>query len=164
MRILGIDPGLATTGYGIVEVNEKGMDSLVYGGIRASSSAEFTEKLLTIHQKITQVVLQYHPDFCAVENIFYHQNKKTAIIMGHARAVAILAAAQHTVPVFEYMPREVKMSIVGVGDASKSQVQAMVKNLLRMTETPHPDDAADALAVAICHYHRLKFKRLTAQV
>jgi crossover junction endodeoxyribonuclease RuvC len=160
LRILGIDPGLSSTGYGVVEVEEDGLSCLTFGGFRAAHSASFSDKLLAIHQKIEKVIQQFHPDFCAIENIYYHQNKKTAIIMGHARAVAMLAVAQNRIEVSEYSPREIKMSIVGFGAASKIQVQAMVKNLLKLDSPPQPDDAADALAVALCHFHRLKSKQI----
>jgi len=161
LRILGIDPGLGTTGYGIVEKKGNELQLITYGGISKSPSADFTTNLLAIYQKINQIVNEFQPQYCAVENIFYHQNKKTAIIMGHVRGVAMLAAAQNQLPVFEYSPREVKLSIVGLGAASKPQVQAMVKNILHMSEVPRPEDAADALAVAICHYHRSKIFSLS---
>ncbi len=116
--------------------------------------------MLEIFEGIQEVIAQFRPDACAVEDVFYHQNKKTAIIMGHARAVAMLAAIQSGIPVFEYSPREIKMSIVGNGAASKEQVQAMVKNLLHLEVKPRPDDAADALAVALCHFHRTRFRQM----
>ena len=156
MRILGIDPGLGTTGYGIVEKAENELLLITYGGISKSPVADFSTNLLAIYQKLHQIINEFHPQCCAVENIFYHQNKKTAIIMGHVRGVAMLAAAQNQLPVFEYSPKEVKLSITGLGAASKPQVQAMVKNILHMSEVPHPEDAADALAVAVCHHHRSK--------
>lgn len=161
MRILGIDPGISTTGYGIIEVSGKNLKCLAYGGIHAPAKAAFTQKLNSIYQKISEVIQQFQPDFCAVEDIFYHRNKKTAIVMGHARAVAMLAATRQNIPVFEYSPREVKMSIVGYGAASKTQVQAMVKNILKMEELAQPTDASDALAVSLCHFHRMKFNQLT---
>jgi len=161
LRILGIDPGISTTGYGIIEVSGKNLKCLAYGGIHAPAKAAFTQKLDSIYQKISEVIQQFQPDFCAVEDIFYHQNKKTAIVMGHARGVVMLAATRKNIPVFEYSPREVKMSIVGYGAASKTQVQAMVKNILKMEELAKPIDASDALAVSLCHYHRMKFHQLT---
>jgi crossover junction endodeoxyribonuclease RuvC len=161
LRILGVDPGLSCTGYGIVEINGSSLKNLIFGGIRTSPANSFPEKLLNIYTKINQVILEYQPDFCAIESVFYHQNKKTAIIMGHARGIVLLAAAQNGITVFEYSPREIKMSIVGMGAASKLQVQAMVKTILHLAEPPHPDDASDALAVALCHHHRMKFRQLT---
>jgi len=160
LRILGIDPGLSTTGYGVIDESEQVLDVVTFGGIKKSPKASFTENLLAIYQNINQIIMEYRPDGCAIENIFYHQNKKTAIIMGHVRGVAMVAAAERGLPVHEYSPKEVKLSIVGMGGASKQQVQAMVKTLLKMNEIPQPEDAADALAVAICHYHRLKFKKI----
>jgi crossover junction endodeoxyribonuclease RuvC len=160
LRILGIDPGLGITGYGIIDQNQQKLDVVTFGGITKSPEASFTENLLAIYRNIHQIIMAYQPDGCAIENIFYHQNKKTAIVMGHVRGVAMVAAAAQGLPVHEYSPREVKLSIVGMGGASKSQVQAMVKTILNMSEIPQPEDAADALAVAICHYHRLKFKRI----
>jgi crossover junction endodeoxyribonuclease RuvC len=159
---LGIDPGLGTTGYGIIDENDRVLDVVTYGGIEKSPQASFTENLFAIYRNINQIIMEYQPDGCAIENIFYHQNKKTAIIMGHVRGVAMVAAAEKGLPVYEYSPKEVKLSIVGLGGASKLQVQAMVKTILKMKETPQPEDAADALAVAICHYHRLKFKNILA--
>jgi crossover junction endodeoxyribonuclease RuvC len=160
LRILGVDPGLSTTGYGIIEVTPNGLTCLNYGCIHPSSKMSFSEKLLKIYQNIEQVILKFQPDYCAVENIYYHQNKKTAIIMGHVRAVALLAAARMEVPVFEFSPREVKLAIVGFGGASKPQVQAMVQKILAMQIKPSPEDAADALAIAVCLYHRLKFQNM----
>lgn len=157
MKILGIDPGLSTTGYGLIDTEGGKLKFITYGGVNKSKKADFANNLLFIYAKLDEIIKSYHPDNCAIENIFYHENKKTAIIMGHARGVAILASAQNQIPVFEYSPREVKLSIVGSGGASKVQVQAMVKNILNMKEIPHPEDAADALAVALCHFHRLKF-------
>lgn len=161
MRILGIDPGLGTTGYGIIDQTDKTLHVVTYGGIRKSPKASFTENLLKIYKKINQIIIEFQPDGCAIENIFYHQNKKTAIIMGHVRGVAMVAAAEQKLPVHEYSPKEVKLSIVGFGAASKLQIQAMVKTILHMDQVPQPEDAADALAVAICHYHRLKLERMT---
>jgi crossover junction endodeoxyribonuclease RuvC len=157
---LGIDPGLGMTGFGIVEKLEDELNVVTFGGIEKNKSLKFSDNLLSIYQKISEIVEQYQPDSCAVENIFYHQNKKTAIIMGHVRGVAMIAAAGGKIPVHEYSPKEVKLSIVGHGAGSKQQVQAMVKNILGMKILPEPEDAADALAVAICHIHRMKMNQL----
>ncbi len=160
MKILGIDPGLSNTGYGVIDTSGSNPRFMTYGVIKKVPKASFPESLLSIYQEIKHIVTAYQPDACAVENIFYHQNKKTAIIMGHVRGVAIVAAAANRIPVFEYSPREIKLSIVGQGGASKPQVQSMVKNILQMQEIPHPEDASDALAVAVCHFHRMKMARL----
>lgn len=159
MRVLGIDPGLSMTGYGVVEEQDNSLHHIVYGGIRKAARVSFSESLLSIYEKISEIVTVYTPDACAIEDIFYHLNKKTAIIMGHVRGVAIVAAAAQKIPVFEYSPREIKLSTVGMGAASKPQVQSMVRNILGMDEIPHPEDAADALAVAICHFHRQKMSK-----
>ena len=164
MRILGIDPGLGITGYGIIEKVGDNLKVLSFGGIEKNKSLSFSENLLSIYQNIQKIVNEFKPDDCAIENIFYHQNKKTAIIMGHVRGVAMIAAAGGNMPVYEYSPKEVKLSIVGHGGASKLQVQSMVKNILNMNMIPEPEDAADALAVAICHIHRMKFIQLTRNI
>ncbi|MBN2365830.1 MAG: crossover junction endodeoxyribonuclease RuvC [Calditrichaeota bacterium] len=158
MKILGIDPGLSITGYGVIDTTGNNPHFLTYGVIKKNPKASFPENLLSIYQEIKNIVSSCQPDACAIENIFYHQNKKTAIIMGHVRGVAIVAAAERKIPVFEYSPREIKLSIVGQGGASKTQVQSMIKNILQMKEIPFSEDASDALAVAVCHFHRLKMR------
>ncbi len=156
MIILGVDPGVSVTGYGIIEVEGNRATCIDYGGISTRGRKTLSEKLEKIYNKLSQVIQTYQPQYCAVENIFYHENVRTAIVMGHARGVVMLAAQKQSVPVYEYSPREVKMSIVGFGAASKKQVSAMVKNLLKLEKEPRPIDAADALAVALCHHHRIK--------
>ena len=159
--ILGIDPGLSITGYGVIEVVKNRAVSLGYGGIyNRGKSQNIAEKLKNIYDGIHKVVETYRPAHCAIEDVFYHENVNTAIVMGHARGVAMLAAKQADIEVYEYSAREVKMSTAGSGAASKQQVQAMVKNLLRLSDLPKPQDAADALAVALCHYHRIKFRMI----
>ncbi|HQU72940.1 MAG TPA: crossover junction endodeoxyribonuclease RuvC [Calditrichia bacterium] len=159
--ILGIDPGLSITGYGLICVERGRASSLAYGGIRSpGKTATLPEKLVRIYQELSAVIAEYHPQYCAIEEVFYHENVNTAIVMGHARGVAMLAASQAGIEVAEYAAREVKMSTVGSGAASKQQVQAMVTRLLGLPEPPKPQDAADALAVALCHFHRLKFQRM----
>lgn len=164
MRILGVDPGISATGYGIIEVKDRRIITLGFGAVRnKDKSAGLAERLQNIHEGILRVIDEYQPQECGIEEVFYHENVRTAIVMGHARGVAMVAAKQRGLEVFEYAAREIKMSTAGSGAASKQQVQAMVKNLLRLTELPRPQDAADALAVALCHYHRLKFQRLTTR-
>ncbi len=161
MIILGIDPGLSVTGYGVIEVVNQKTRCVDFGGIyNRGKKKGIAEKLGTIYEGIYKVVQTHQPDQCAIEDIFYYENVNTAIVMGHARGVAMLAAQQANVEVFEYTAREIKMSTVGFGAAAKQQVQAMVKNLLKLPELPRPQDAADALAVALCHYHRIKFRAL----
>lgn len=165
MIILGIDPGISVTGFGVIEVVNQKTRCLDFGGIyNRGKKKKIAEKLGKIYEGIHNVVQTHQPDHCAIEDIFYHENVNTAIVMGHARGVAMLAAQQAGVEVFEYTAREVKMSTVGFGAAAKQQVQAMVKNLLKLPELPRPQDAADALAVALCHYHRVKFQALKTSV
>lgn len=161
MIILGIDPGLSVTGYGVIRVERNKTRCCGYGGIYNRGKAkQLAEKLEKIYNGIREVIETHQPDHCAIEDIFYHENVNTAIVMGHARGVAMLAAQQTGIAVYEYAAREIKMSTVGSGAASKQQVQAMVKNLLAIHELPRPQDAADALAVALCHYHRMKFRNI----
>jgi len=156
MIILGIDPGVSVTGYGVIEVDGNCARCIDYGSISTRGQKQLSLRLEIIFDGLNRVIETYQPQFCAIENIFYSDNVKTAIVMGHARGVAMLAAQKHSVRVYEYSPREVKMSIAGMGAASKKQVSAMVKTILQLKEEPHPIDAADALAVALCHHHRIK--------
>lgn len=152
---------MSITGYGVIEIANHKAYCRDYGGIyNREKSKPIAEKLLKIYNEICSVVDAFKPQHCAIENVFYHENVNTAIVMGHARGVAMLAAQQAGVPVFEYAAREIKMSTVGSGAASKQQVQAMIKNLLGIPDLPRPQDAADALAVALCHYHRMKFRAI----
>lgn len=161
MIILGIDPGLSITGYGVIEIVNNRPQCVAYGGIyNRGKDLPIAQKLQKIYEGVEEVVKTHQPDHCAIEDIFYHENVNTAIVMGHARGVAMLAAQQSNVNIFEYTAREVKMSTVGFGAAAKQQVQAMVKNLLGLPKPPTPQDAADALAVAICHFNRVKFLSL----
>ena len=155
-RILGIDPGVNVTGYGIIEIKEKGKPNLIgYGHIKTNSRKSLSERIHNIYESLKEVISEYQPDFVAVEDLFYSENVKTAIVMGHARGAAIIAATTHKIPVSEFSPREVKMSVVGNGAAAKSQVQYMVRNILSIKDVIEPDDASDALAVALCKWHRL---------
>lgn len=161
LRILGIDPGVNTTGYGIINVTEKGNPELLgFGHIRTNAKQHLAERLQKIFVALQEVIRTYHPDFVAIEDLFYSENVKTAIVMGHARGAAIIAATNSNLPVSEFTPREVKMSVVGNGAAAKSQVQFMVKNLLSYKDPIEPDDASDALAVALCKWHRLQMDEL----
>jgi len=155
MRILGIDPGLVATGYGIVAADEQyRLDCLAAGVIRPDSMT-MTVRLLHIHEKLTELLHEFIPDALAMEDLYTtYSHPKTAILMGHARGVVFLAAAQRGVPVINYAPTELKRAITGHGRASKDQVQAMVLRLLRLPEKPIPDHISDALALAICHAYR----------
>ncbi len=154
MRILGIDPGSESTGYGIIESDGSRHTAVTFGAIRSNASRPFHERLLKIHSGLKDLLAREKVDAVAIEEVFYSANVQSALRLGHARGVALLAAAEAGVPVFEYSPLEIKSGIVGYGRAEKTQVQEMVRFLLRLECVPSPDDAADALAVAICHSHR----------
>lgn len=155
--IMGVDPGSSVTGYGLVKTQPGNEISLLdYGTIKTDSGFQPEEKLKKIYDGLVKVLRKSSPDEFAIEEAFYSKNAKTAMVMGQVRGVAILAAAQAQIPVAEYSPREIKQSIVGSGNASKSQVQFMVKNLLGLKKIPEPEDAADALAVALCHAQKIK--------
>jgi len=154
-KILGIDPGLNITGYGIVEIAEDDTPQLfTYGHIRTSAKKSLPERIFEIFSQLNGLVIEHHPRIMAIEDVFYAENVKTAIVMGHARGAAMVAAMANKVQVREYAAREVKMSVVGNGAASKSQVKFMVQQLLNVRQKIQPDDASDALAVALCHWHR----------
>lgn len=154
MRILGIDPGSETTGYGLIESDGLRHSSILFGAIRTSARRPFHERLLQIYTRLMEILSHQEIHAVAIEGVFHSANVQSALKLGHARGVALLVAAQQGLPVFEYSPLEIKSAIVGYGRAEKKQVQMMVRLLLDLPETPTPDDAADALAVAICHSHR----------
>ena len=153
MRIFGIDPGADRTGYGCVDTDGSRHRIVVCGAIAASSSAAFPDKLLQIHRRLAELLRECVPEAVAIENLFYAVNVRSALKLGHARGVAMLAAVEAGVPVVEYTPAEIKRAVVGYGRAEKPQVQQMVKLMLGLPTVPAPHDAADALAVAICHAH-----------
>lgn len=155
-RILGIDPGLNTTGYGIIDIRSNKPILIKYGHIRTKPKQLLAERLYVIFHALDLIISEYKPDRVAIEDIFYAENVKTAIVMGHARGAAIVAAMKNDASVREYTAREVKMSVVGNGAASKTQVNFMVSNILHVKEKITPEDASDALAVALCQMHRLK--------
>lgn len=154
MRILGVDPGSGSTGYGLIETDGSSLRVVLYGAIRTNTRLPFHERLLKIHKDLTEVLLYQKADLMAIEEVFYATNVQSALRLGQARGVALLVAAQQRLPVSEYSPLEIKNAVVGYGRAEKSQIQMMVKLLLGLDEIPSPDDASDALAVAICHAHR----------
>ena len=155
MIILGVDPGTLATGYGVIAAPAGGRVELVAcGAIRNGGDQAMPERLKRIYASLAEVIAQYRPDEFAVETAFYGKNAQSALKLGQARGVAMLAAVNADIPVCEYSPREVKKAIVGNGSASKEQVQYMVKTLLMLKEPPRPLDVSDALAVAICHLQR----------
>ena len=151
-RVLGIDPGSHVTGYGVVDVVGYGLGCVEYGEIKPAKGVALSSCLQTICSGIQEVILRTEPAALAIENIFYGKNIRSLIKQGHVRGVAILAGAESGVPVYEYSPLEIKKAVVGYGRAEKGQVQMMVRAILKLSELP-PPDAADALAVAICHIH-----------
>ncbi|MBD3225692.1 MAG: crossover junction endodeoxyribonuclease RuvC [Caldithrix sp.] len=152
---MGIDPGLNITGYGLINISDSDNPQLSgHGYIRTNSRQSLADRLKKIYSELFTLIQYNKPDIVAIENIFYAENVKTAIVMGHARGAAIVAAVNNEIDVKEYSPREIKMSVVGNGAAGKMQVRYMVANLLGIREEIEPDDASDALAVALCHWHR----------
>lgn len=161
MRVCGIDCGTETTGYGIVEWDDRIADSghaprlvsLGFGGICPPKKAALPQRLAFVHGELTALLAQFHPDIVSIEEVFYSVNAKSALKLGHVRGVALLAAASAGIPVAEYAPLTIKATVTGYGLAAKEQVQFMVARLLTLAQLPEPTDAADALAIAICHIH-----------
>jgi crossover junction endodeoxyribonuclease RuvC len=154
LTVLGIDPGTLATGYGIVEMRRGSLRLVTAGSIKNRAERPMPARLKLIHDSIREVIHRYRPDEVAVETAFYGKNAQSALKLGQARGVALLAAVSEALPLAEYSPREVKKAVVGKGTASKQQVQYMVISMLRTQEIPAGFDATDALAVAICHTHR----------
>lgn len=158
MLILGIDPGIAIVGYSIVECKGNKFKAIDYGCIRTNSDLLFPERIKIIYDSLTEIIKEYRPSDLAIEELFFNKNVKTAIKVGQARGVEILAAVNENLGIYEYTPLQIKQAVVGYGRADKNQVQEMVKMLLNLDKKPKPDDVADALAVAICHGASIKFK------
>ncbi len=156
MRILGVDPGTQVCGYGVIETNGADARALDYGVAKARG-ASLPARLKVVYDGLQEVIERHRPDVVAVEGAFYQKDVRAAIKIGEARGVALLAAAQQGIEVVEYAPAEVKKAVTGNGNASKPQVQQMVRVILRLPEVPSPADAADALAIAVCHFHRLPY-------
>lgn len=163
MLVLGIDPGLAITGYGLVKGEDDHLTLMDYGVITTASDLPSPQRLKEIYERLTAIVQERKPEVAAVEKLFFAKNVRTAFSVGQARGVALLAIANARVRVYEYTPLEVKQAVVGYGRATKDQVQQMVKMLLRLDIVPQPDDAADAIAVAICHLHSARMKAMLAE-
>jgi crossover junction endodeoxyribonuclease RuvC len=155
VKIFGIDPGSERTGYGCVESDGSRHRLIMSGAVSSSARTPFPEKLLKIHTALAVLLAECRPDCVAIENLFHATNARSALKLGHARGVAMLAAVEAGLPVAEYTPAEIKRAVVGYGRAEKHQVQQMVKLLLGLAVLPSPHDAADALAVAICHSHAM---------
>lgn len=153
MRIIGIDPGYAIMGYGIVDYKGSRFTPVVYGSITTEAHTPNEERLMTLFDELSGIIEEYRPDEASIEELFYNTNATTAIMVGEARGTALLACAKAGVSISEYTPLQIKSALTGYGRADKKQVQAMVKMILGLSEVPKPDDTADALAAAICHAH-----------
>jgi len=153
--ILGIDPGTRITGYGVIERGSSGVKLIAYGEIKVGRGGALSECLKTIYSRLLEIIEGYSPSVISLEDIFYGKNVKSLIKQGHARGAIILLAAHNDIPVYEYSPLEVKKAVVGYGRAEKRQVQYMVKSMFKLSDVP-PPDAADALAIAVCHSNFLK--------
>jgi crossover junction endodeoxyribonuclease RuvC len=163
MKILGIDPGTVVMGYGTIE-SENGELALVdFGAIKVSEKSQIGERLNRLYHELLKVIQRHKPDAIAVEQPFVAKNVRTALAIGRAQAIAILAAAEKNVPAFEYTPAQIKQRVANYGASSKEQVQEMVRLLLGLEEAPQPNDAADALAVAICHAEEIHLRDLVTQ-
>lgn len=160
MRILGIDPGLAIVGYSLLDVVGNRIQLLEYGCITTASTEAFPKRLNVIYEELGNIINQYQPEELAIEELFFYRNVTTAIKVGQARGVCVLAGTQNNLQVYEYTPMQIKLSVTGYGHADKKQVQESVQMLLKLSEIPKPDDAADAIAVAMCHGLSLRNKAL----
>lgn len=160
MIILGIDPGYAIVGIGLIEYKGNKFRVLEYNSITTPAGMPTVERLKKIYTEITSYLIKYDPDAIAIGELFFNSNQKTAINVAQARGVLLVACANANIPVYEYTPLQVKQAVTGYGRAEKKQIQQMVKTLLNLNAIPQPDDAADALAIAICHAHSNKMNKL----
>lgn len=151
MRILGIDPGIGRTGWGIIDKTKNTPLPIAYGCFETASTLPVPNRLLLIHQKMSSLLLEYNPDAVAIEELFFNTNAKTAFAVGQARGVILLSAAEQNKPIAIYTPLQVKIAVAGYGRAEKEQIGKMVKQLLKLDTAPAPDDTADALAIALTH-------------
>ncbi|NLO49159.1 MAG: crossover junction endodeoxyribonuclease RuvC [Clostridiales bacterium] len=151
MVVLGLDPGIATVGFGLIDIKDTVPTAIRYGVIKTSAGLPLSARLAAIYEDVNSLIRQFKPDVVTVEELFFNTNLKTGISVAHGRGVLLLAAYENGIPVHEYTPLQVKQSVVGYGRADKKQVMEMVKRLLKLEKIPRPDDAADALAIALCH-------------
>jgi crossover junction endodeoxyribonuclease RuvC len=164
LRILGIDPGIAIVGFGFIDKKGSKLVPVQYGSIQTEANTEPALRLKQIYDAVVQLLDKYSPDAVAIEKLFFNRNVTTALTVGQARGVMILAAVQRGLEIVEYTPLQVKQAIVGYGKAEKHQVQEMVKMFLHLWEIPKPDDVADALAVAVCHAHSSSLQQKLKEV
>jgi len=151
MRVLGIDPGLATIGFGVVETGRREPVHIRHGVIRTPAGEPLARRLLTIYEDFSELLEAFQPDALAIEELFFNKNVNTGLPVAHSRGVMMMTAQRHGLPIAEYSPQRVKVAVTGYGNAEKKQMMEMVRVLLRLSHMPRPDDAADALAVAVCH-------------
>lgn len=158
MRIIGIDPGYAIVGFGVIEYNKASFKAIQYGAVTTPADMDFNSRLKVIYDDVSYILDSLKPEYLAIERLYFTTNQKTAIDVAEARGVILLAARQREIPIFEYTPLQVKQSVTGYGKAIKKQVQEMTKRILNLPEIPKPDDTADALAIAVCHAHSYNSK------
>ena len=160
MLVIGLDPGLATTGYGLVAGDGQRLEAVAFGVLRTPANAPVSARLVMLQDGLAALLAQYRPTVAAVEELFFSANAQTAMLVGQARGVLLVTAAQAGLEIVEYTPMQVKQAVTGYGGAEKGQIQQMVRVLLGLEELPRPDDAADALAVAICQHHSARLGAL----
>jgi len=160
MRILGIDPGLTTTGFGIIEINNEVLSLIDFGIIKPKKTDKLERRLLTIFNDMSEIINKYNPTIVSIEEVFYGKNVKSALLLGQARGAAMLSAASSRVMIFEYSAKKIKQSVTGNGNASKDQVKFMVGSILNIKNLNISSDASDALAIALCHYQQFKIDEL----
>lgn len=161
LRVLGIDPGYAIVGYGVIDYEKNKFYPLEFGAVTTDAHTDFQERLKEVFVQIDDIIKRIKPEALAIEKLFFTTNQKTVIQVAQARGVILLAASLNGIPVYEYTPLQIKQSVTGYGKAIKTQVQEMTKNILRLQKVPKPDDTADALAVAICHCYSYRSKLFT---
>ena len=162
-RILGIDPGIVTTGYGVIESREDEVTLIDFGALNSPTRSPIGERLSYLYGKLLEVITRYQPDAMAVEQPFMAKNARSALAIGRAQAIAILAAANQGIPTYEYTPAQIKQQVADYGASSKEQIQEMVRLQLGLSQTPQPSDAADALAIALCHLYKAHLDSLLAR-
>ena len=153
MRILGIDPGYAILGWGVVDYEGNHFKVIAYDSIITDKDTPMPERLKSLYNGLSEIISKYRPEVASIEELYFNNNAKTAILVGEARGVAVLACADENIQINEYTPLQIKQALVGYGRAEKKQIQEMVKTILNLEKVPKPDDTADALAAAICHAH-----------
>ncbi|MBA3531488.1 MAG: crossover junction endodeoxyribonuclease RuvC [Ardenticatenales bacterium] len=160
-RVLGIDPGTALVGWGVVEGEGQELRLVEYGTIRTAAHTPLAERITLIYEQLNEILERFQPDGVGIEQLFFARNVTTALPVAHARGVMLLAVHQRALPLAEFTPMQVKQAVTGYGGADKKQMQQMVRLLLGLADIPRPDDAADAVAIAICYHHTVRYTRLT---